>query len=78
MGFRFCPACGLALESEPAAAGRKRKTVTVLFSDIVGSTLLGEALDTEVLDSVNGGTSTAAARCSNVTGESRTGRSRRL
>jgi class 3 adenylate cyclase len=40
---RFCSACGSPLEAVPAA----RKTVTILFSDVVGSTTLGERLDPE-------------------------------
>jgi class 3 adenylate cyclase/tetratricopeptide (TPR) repeat protein len=44
---RFCLACGAALEAEP---GREvRKTVTVLFVDLAGSTGLGERLDPESL-----------------------------
>ena len=48
---RFCEACGrpaaLAEAAEPF-----RKTVTVLFSDVVGSTSLGEQLDPEALSQV--------------------------
>jgi class 3 adenylate cyclase len=42
--FKFCPECG-----EPAADEQReeRKTVTVLFCDVVGSTELGERLDPE-------------------------------
>ncbi len=46
--FAFCPHCG----SEPAAASparEQRKTVTVLFCDVTGSTSLGETLDPERL-----------------------------
>jgi class 3 adenylate cyclase/tetratricopeptide (TPR) repeat protein len=43
---RFCPACGVALP-EPAAERETRKVVTVLFSDVTGSTALGERLDPE-------------------------------
>ncbi|MEK6276290.1 MAG: AAA family ATPase [Actinomycetota bacterium] len=43
---RFCLACGAPLE-EPAAPREMRKTVTVVFSDLVGSTPLGERLDVE-------------------------------
>ena len=46
--FSFCPYCG-AVFSEPAAAREQRKTVTVLFCDIVGSTSLGESTDPEAL-----------------------------
>jgi len=42
----FCNECGAALEAGPAAS-RKRKTVTVLFCDVTGSTALGERLDPE-------------------------------
>jgi class 3 adenylate cyclase len=47
-GFRFCGACGAPLE---AASPRReqRKTVTVLFCDVSGSTALGEHLDPEAL-----------------------------
>jgi class 3 adenylate cyclase/tetratricopeptide (TPR) repeat protein len=41
-------ACGTTLAAEPAAQD-VRKTVTVLFSDVVGSTPLGERLDPETL-----------------------------
>ena len=43
---RFCLACGAPLE-EPAAAREMRKTVTLVFSDLIDSTPLGEALDAE-------------------------------
>jgi len=44
-GAKFCLACGAAM----TAAGERevRKTVTVVFSDLVGSTELGERLDPE-------------------------------
>lgn len=45
--FRFCGACGEALGG--SGAGEVRKTVTVLFCDMVGSTALGERTDPEVL-----------------------------
>jgi class 3 adenylate cyclase len=46
-GAHFCNGCGASL----AAASRReqRKTVTVLFCDIVGSTALGEKTDPEAL-----------------------------
>jgi class 3 adenylate cyclase/tetratricopeptide (TPR) repeat protein len=47
-GFRFCGSCGLALEEAPPAR-EVRKTVTVLFCDVVGSTALGERVDPEPL-----------------------------
>jgi class 3 adenylate cyclase/tetratricopeptide (TPR) repeat protein len=42
--FKFCPECG---EPAAAAAREARKTVTILFCDVVGSTQLGEQLDPE-------------------------------
>ena len=44
---RFCFGCGSKLEAEAAARGEVRKTVTVLFSDLAGSTALGERIDPE-------------------------------
>src|SRR5262245_42621693 len=43
---RFCNGCGAALVAVPASR-QKRKTVTVLFCDVTGSTALGERLDPE-------------------------------
>src|SRR6516165_2130861 len=45
---RFCDVCGAPL---PAAVPpqEQRKTVTVLFCDVVGSTELGESADPEAL-----------------------------
>jgi class 3 adenylate cyclase/tetratricopeptide (TPR) repeat protein len=51
-GARFCEACGAALSAPPPPAREQRKTVTVLFCDLTGSTALGEALDPERLRSV--------------------------
>ncbi len=45
-GFRFCGACGTAL-SAPQPSREVRKTVTVLFCDVSGSTAMGERLDPE-------------------------------
>jgi class 3 adenylate cyclase/tetratricopeptide (TPR) repeat protein len=47
-GARFCNACGAALVEAPPA-GEVRKTVTVVFTDVTGSTSLGERLDPESL-----------------------------
>ena len=47
---RFCNACGNALEQE--SSEQFRKTVTILFSDVVDSTGLGERLDPETLSHV--------------------------
>ena len=53
-GFRFCGACGAELAPAPPARAEVRKTVTVVFSDITGSTLLGEQLDPETVRRVIG------------------------
>ena len=50
--FRLCGFCGTALAA--AAPVEVRKTVTVVFSDLKGSTDLGEALDSEALREVLG------------------------
>ncbi len=47
---RFCLACGQPLEEE--SAERFRRVVTILFSDVVDSTGLGERLDPETLDRI--------------------------
>jgi class 3 adenylate cyclase/tetratricopeptide (TPR) repeat protein len=47
---RFCPACGSPRLS--VAVVEVRKTVTLLFCDVVGSTALGERLDPEALRGV--------------------------
>src|SRR5690349_759733 len=50
--FRLCGFCGTPLAPTPTA--EVRKTVTVLFSDVAGSTALGERLDPESLREVMG------------------------
>ena len=50
---RFCLACGRPLE-EAVAPREARKVVTVLFSDVTGSTRLGERLDPESLRQIMG------------------------
>lgn len=52
-GARFCAACGAAL-GVLAPSREVRKTVTVLFADVTGSTALGEQLDPETLRAVMG------------------------
>ena len=50
--FKLCGFCGTALPvSEPAvlATPDERKTVTIVFTDLVGSTSLGERIDPEVM-----------------------------
>ncbi len=46
--FRFCPYCAAPFESV-AREREQRKTVTVLFCDVTGSTALGESTDPEAL-----------------------------
>jgi class 3 adenylate cyclase len=46
---RFCSGCAAPLVAQPAAPPAVRKTVTVLFGDMVDSTPLGERLDPEPL-----------------------------
>ncbi len=46
---RFCLECGQRLTDRRPDAVESRRTVTVVFSDIVGSTALGESLDPETL-----------------------------
>ena len=46
--FKFCPECG-AEPADTAFSHEQRKTVTVLFCDLTGSTALGETLDPERL-----------------------------
>jgi predicted ATPase/class 3 adenylate cyclase len=46
--FRFCGFCGFPLETTPLIKD-SRKTVTVVFCDLKGSTNLGEVLDSESL-----------------------------
>src|SRR5438093_6375702 len=50
-GAKFCDSCGAAL-AEVAPAREVRKTVTVLFCDVTGSTALGEKIDPESLRQV--------------------------
>ena len=45
---RFCAACGAQLDGR-RAEGETRKVVTVVFTDVAGSTALGERLDAESL-----------------------------
>src|SRR5215211_6253010 len=44
-----CRSCGADLSAQASATGESRKVVTVLFSDVAGSTVLGEELDPESL-----------------------------
>lgn len=49
--FRLCGYCGTALAADPPAP-EVRRTVTIVFSDLKGSTSLGETLDSESLREV--------------------------
>lgn len=51
---RFCQACGEALGQDSVRSREIRKTVTVMFMDVVGSTELGERLDPEATRLVMG------------------------
>jgi class 3 adenylate cyclase len=46
-GFRLCGMCGAPLAAAAPAAREERKVVTILFTDLVGSTAKAEALDPE-------------------------------
>jgi class 3 adenylate cyclase/tetratricopeptide (TPR) repeat protein len=48
-GFLFCGRCAAPLAAQEPATRELRKTVTVLFCDVAGSTALGERLDLESL-----------------------------
>jgi len=48
-GAKFCEECGFSFAAPPVRAKEQRKTVTVLFCDLAGSTALGEAIDPERL-----------------------------
>jgi predicted ATPase/class 3 adenylate cyclase len=49
---KFCFACGSALVVASFASQEFRKTVTIVFSDLKGSTAMGEQLDSESLREV--------------------------
>ena len=49
---RFCSACGSPLAAAPLFDRSARKTVTVVFADIAGSTELGDRLDPETVQQV--------------------------
>lgn len=53
---RFCKGCGAPLDggAGPVAAGPTRKTVTVMFADLAGSTAFEEAVDAETAREVIG------------------------
>lgn len=49
---RFCQACATPLTPEVYAQARVRKTITVVFADVSGSTAIGERFDPESVRSV--------------------------
>ena len=51
-GAKFCSECGVALHAPATLPREVRKTVTVVFCDLTGSTGLGERLDPESLRTV--------------------------
>ena len=51
---RFCLACGSPLQAQAPIGREVRKTVTVVFSDVTGSTSLGEERDPESVRRVMG------------------------
>ncbi len=61
---RFCKSCGGSLASpvQPAPAAPTRKTVTVLFADLAGSTTFEEKVDAETAREVLGRYHTLLAR----------------
>src|SRR6476619_5667592 len=46
-GFRLCGMCGASLTPAATPAREERKVVTILFTDLVGSTARAEGLDPE-------------------------------
>ena len=48
-GAKFCEECGFSFAAARVRTQEQRKTVTVLFCDLAGSTVLGETLDPERL-----------------------------
>ncbi len=53
-GKKFCGECGTSLAAPSSRSREARKTVTILFSDVTGSTALGERLDPESLRTMMG------------------------
>ena len=52
---KFCAECGMRLTADPAEPTLEaRKVVTVLFSDVTGSTAIGERLDPEAVRTLMG------------------------
>jgi class 3 adenylate cyclase/tetratricopeptide (TPR) repeat protein len=53
-GAKFCAQCGRKLVGPSAGTEETRRTVTVLFADVAGSTTLGEQLDPESMRALMG------------------------
>src|SRR5437588_2397498 len=53
-GVKFCADCGQNLAGIGTAPSETRRTVTVLFADVTGSTALGEQLDPESVRALMG------------------------
>ncbi|CAN5668805.1 AAA family ATPase [soil metagenome] len=53
-GAKFCNECGNRFDAPVIPAREVRKTVTILFTDLAGSTALGERMDPEALRSLMG------------------------
>jgi class 3 adenylate cyclase len=51
---KFCPECGAKVDALAERTHETRKVVTVLFSDVTGSTVLGEQLDPEAVRTLMG------------------------
>ncbi len=51
---RFCLACGQPLGDESKSAAGLRRSISIIFADLVGSTALGESLDAEALRDITG------------------------
>ena len=51
-GANFCSVCGTRLVAAAADIAEVRKTVTIVFCDVTGSTELGERLDPESMRKV--------------------------
>ena len=54
-GFRFCGACATLLQGDGDHSRQVRKTVTIVFCDMVGSTALGDRHDPERVRAVMSG-----------------------
>ncbi len=50
--FAYCGVCGAPLAADAPDPRKVRKTVTVVFADVMGSTALGERLDPESLQHI--------------------------